>query len=180
MPIDTNHCPPAPGVRRDGATALTPAESGALDTPVGRILVTWRASDQAPVITGVRLAAEGLSAPDAPDWIEDAFGSYFSNPARGIALRWSVAGTEHQRAVWNRISAIPSGGTRTYGDLGEALGSSARAVGNACRANPVPLLVPCHRVVARSGLGGFAGDTSGRLRDIKGWLLHHERGAAGR
>ncbi len=62
----------------------------------------------------------------------------------------------------------------TYGDLAGKLGSSARAVGNACRRNPVPILVPCHRVVARNGLGGFAGDSDGRLVDIKKRLLAHE------
>ena len=62
----------------------------------------------------------------------------------------------------------------TYGALAEKLGTSARAVGNACRHNPVLILVPCHRVVARNGLGGFAGDVDGRLVDIKRRLLAHE------
>jgi methylated-DNA-[protein]-cysteine S-methyltransferase len=170
MPFDADHPQPDAPRRRDAGRL------GALATPIGRILVEWLELGGAPLITRVRLAAEGLPAADAPAWISDAFAAYFARPMGAIPLRWSVAGTEHQRAVWRRISAIPVGHRSTYGDIAVVLGSSARAVGNACRANPVPLLVPCHRVVAKSGLGGFAGDTSGRLREIKGWLLAHERG----
>lgn len=67
--------------------------------------------------------------------------------------------TDFQKRVWNRIAEIPYGGTKTYGELAQALGSlgAARAVGQACNANPLPLIVPCHRVVASSGLGGVAG-----------------------
>ena len=64
--------------------------------------------------------------------------------------------------------------TRTYRDLAEQLGSVPRAVGQACRANPCPIVVPCHRVVAVKGLGGFAGDRAGRKLAIKRWLLRHE------
>jgi methylated-DNA-[protein]-cysteine S-methyltransferase len=74
--------------------------------------------------------------------------------------------------------AIPPGRTRSYGDIAAELGSSARAVGNACRANPIPLFIPCHRVVAKHGLGGFGGQTRGRLPEIKAWLLRHEQSHA--
>lgn len=68
-------------------------------------------------------------------------------------------GTGFQRCVWERIAEIPYGETKTYGDLARSLGNpgAARAVGQACNANPLPLIVPCHRVVGVSGLGGFAG-----------------------
>jgi methylated-DNA-[protein]-cysteine S-methyltransferase len=72
------------------------------------------------------------------------------------------------------LRSIPPGRTRTYGELASKLGTSARAVGGACRANPCPVVVPCHRVVAANGLGGFAGDTSGRKLEVKRWLLRHE------
>jgi methylated-DNA-[protein]-cysteine S-methyltransferase len=93
-------------------------------------------------------------------------------------FRFSVAtepvGTAFQRRVWQAIAAIPAGCTRTYSEIAAELGSSPRAVGGACRANPYPLLVPCHRVVAVNGLGGFAGDTKGRLLAFKRRLLTHE------
>lgn len=69
----------------------------------------------------------------------------------------SSAGTDFQKAVWKELKKIPRGQTRTYGEIAKAMGrpNAARAVGSACGANPVPLFVPCHRVVAQNGLGGF-------------------------
>lgn len=84
------------------------------------------------------------------------------------------SGTDFQKRVWQALLNIPSGETRTYGELAKQLGSSPRAIGGACRRNPVPLLVPCHRVVAANGAGGFAGHTDGHWMDIKHWLLSHE------
>jgi O-6-methylguanine DNA methyltransferase len=67
------------------------------------------------------------------------------------------AGTEFQKAVWEELRKIPRGQTRTYGEIAGAIGrpKAARAVGSACGANPLPLFIPCHRVVAKNGLGGF-------------------------
>ena len=72
------------------------------------------------------------------------------------------------------LHAIKPGQTRTYGDIARQLNSSPRAVGNACRSNPVPIFIPCHRVVSASGRGGFMGHTSGEPLEIKEWLLTHE------
>lgn len=82
--------------------------------------------------------------------------------------------TPFQRRVWRAICAIPPGEVRTYGELARWIGSGARAVGNATAANPWPLLVPCHRVVARGGLGGYLGHSQGPGLPIKAWLLRHE------
>ncbi len=84
------------------------------------------------------------------------------------------SGTPFQQRVWRELICIPKGKTRSYGDLAKKLHSSARAVAGACRRNPLPLLVPCHRVVARDGLGGFMGKTDGPALAIKQWLLQHE------
>lgn len=67
------------------------------------------------------------------------------------------AGTEFQQAVWREIKKIPHGQTRTYSEIAAAIGrpNAVRAVGTACGANPLPVFIPCHRVVARNGLGGF-------------------------
>ena len=101
--------------------------------------------------------------------------SYLQDPAFVFALPLAPAGTAFQRRVWNGIAAIPTGRTRSYGELAAALGSGPRAVGGACGANPYPLVVPCHRVVAAGGgMGGFARQRGGFLLDIKRWLLRHE------
>jgi methylated-DNA-[protein]-cysteine S-methyltransferase len=85
-------------------------------------------------------------------------------------------GTPFQQRVWALISAIPPGETRSYGELAAILGTAPRPVGAACGANPLPLVVPCHRVLARDGtLGGFARERSGFLLDIKRTLLAHEQ-----
>ena len=85
-----------------------------------------------------------------------------------------LAGTEFQRRVWQALCEIPPGTTLTYGALAERLGSGARAIGGACRENPVPILVPCHRVVGKTGGGGYSGHTQGPVMARKYWLLAHE------
>ena len=79
-----------------------------------------------------------------------------------------------------KISAIEAGRTRSYGELARELRSAARAVGQACGANPLPLVVPCHRVLAAGGIGGFAHSEGGFLLEVKRWLLAHEGAAAAR
>lgn len=83
-------------------------------------------------------------------------------------------GTRFQRRVWAALRAIPAGEVKTYGEVARTLGSVARAVGGACRANPLPLVVPCHRVIATGGLGGFAGNTTGPEVELKRRLLARE------
>ncbi|MDX9993965.1 MAG: methylated-DNA--[protein]-cysteine S-methyltransferase [Rhodocyclaceae bacterium] len=101
--------------------------------------------------------------------------AYLKDPACGFSLPLAPAGTAFQRRVWDGIAAIGPGATRTYGELAAAMHSGPRAVGNACGANPYPLVVPCHRVVAANqGLGGFARQRGGFLLDVKRWLLAHE------
>lgn len=84
------------------------------------------------------------------------------------------AATPFQHRVRAALQAVPCGRTVTYGDLAARLGTAPRAVGGACRANPVPLAVPCHRVVAAAGLGGFTGESTGPWPAFKAWLLARE------
>ena len=79
--------------------------------------------------------------------------------------------TEYHRTVWQALRAIPLGETRTYKQIAQQVGGSPRSVGQAVGRNPVPILIPCHRVVAAHGLGGYSGD--GGLDD-KAWLLEFE------
>lgn len=106
--------------------------------------------------------------------------AYFENPAFAFDLPLKLSGTRHQLAVWEAMQAIAPGDTCTYGELARTIGSSARAVGRACGANPIPLVVPCHRVIGAGGaLGGFMGARSeGFELSVKRWLLAHE-GARG-
>lgn len=99
---------------------------------------------------------------------------YFSSPTHLFSIPLRLRGTDFQQRVWHALQRIPPGEVRTYGQLAQQLHSSARAVGNACRHNPVPIIVPCHRVVSASGLGGFCGRTEGAEVRLKRWLLKHE------
>jgi methylated-DNA-[protein]-cysteine S-methyltransferase len=84
------------------------------------------------------------------------------------------SGTPFQRRIWERMRAIPPGDVLSYGALAGELGTSARAVGGACRANPIPVVIPCHRVIAAHGLGGYSGERGGDWLEKKRWLLAHE------
>ncbi|MEO5341724.1 MAG: methylated-DNA--[protein]-cysteine S-methyltransferase [Gammaproteobacteria bacterium SHHR-1] len=108
------------------------------------------------------------------EWLCKPLLDYFTDGHRPIALPLDLRGTDFQRRVWQALLQIPPGQTRSYGQLARQLGSSAQAVGNACRANPCPLVVPCHRVLAKQGLGGYCGQTQGEQLQIKRWLLRHE------
>lgn len=109
----------------------------------------------------------------APDLLADLH-HYLENPR--WVFRWQPpsCGTSFQKRVWSLLKTIPSGEVRTYGDLARSLGTGSRAVASACRANPFPLVIPCHRVVSRSGMGGFCGCAEGDYVAIKAWLLTHE------
>ena len=121
-------------------------------------------------------AAQPARAPDpvTRDVLDQLF-RYFEDARWQFDLPLEMRGTPFQRRVWQSLRRIPSGGTRSYGDLARELGSSARAVGGACRRNPIPIVVPCHRVVAAGGIGGFMGQRGGGALAIKQWLLDHER-----
>ena len=100
--------------------------------------------------------------------------AYFADPRTRFDLPLAPGGTEFQQRAWRALQHIPSGTARTYGELARTLKSAPRAVGGACRANHIPIIIPCHRVVAANGPGGFMGATRGRAMDIKRWLLEHE------
>ena len=113
---------------------------------------TARASGDHPLAEDTRRAIESILAGVAPRTL----------PAMDVK-----SGTEFQRAVWKRLSAIACGETKSYAEVAAEIGSpkASRAVGTACGANPIPLLIPCHRVVAASGkIGGFSGGTDWKKR----------------
>ncbi len=131
-------------------------------------------------LTGIDFLPPGVAEQDAQTAMAEEvvrqIRAYFRGERRVFDVPLALAGTAFQRRVWRALQHIPLGARVSYGELAGALGTSARAVGGACRANPVPLIVPCHRVVARSGMGGFAGCREGTMVHIKQWLLAHEAG----
>jgi methylated-DNA-[protein]-cysteine S-methyltransferase len=101
--------------------------------------------------------------------------AYFADPRAVFDLPLKPQGTAFQQRVWHAVAQLQSGERTTYGAIAARLHSGARAVGGACGANCFPLVIPCHRVVAKANLGGFMGrDAPGLYRDIKLWLLNHE------
>jgi methylated-DNA-[protein]-cysteine S-methyltransferase len=103
---------------------------------------------------------------------------YRENPDARFDLPLLIEGSALERAVWDAMCAIPRGRTRTYGDLARELEAAhlatPRAIGQACGDNRLPIVIPCHRVVAADGIGGFAHSTGGYLLEAKRWLLMHE------
>ncbi|UCV07367.1 methylated-DNA--[protein]-cysteine S-methyltransferase [Dechloromonas denitrificans] len=134
-------------------------------------------------ITGIDfLEPQAEQPPETPLAAEAArqLRAYLADPAFAFGLPLRPSGTSFQRRVWAAIAAIPLGATETYGQVAKRLNNAPRAVGQACGANPFPLVVPCHRVVATGGgLGGFSRQGGGFLLDVKRWLLSHENSLPG-
>lgn len=101
--------------------------------------------------------------------------AYFARELTDFDLPIEIYGSDFQRSVCAAMAAIPFGETRTYGELAKELGVPAQAIGGACGGNPIPLIVPCHRVLGASGLGGFSG--AGGV-ETKVALLKHEGAAS--
>ena len=154
--------------------ALAETYQAVLDLPFGPVGISLHQGRLAAVdylddpIPPFRRQVEGLEP------VLKAIEHYLQDARIDFDVDIELAGTPFQQRVWRELQAIPAGKTLTYGQLAERIGSGARAVGNACRANPCPLVVPCHRVVGANGLGGFAGERSGRKLAVKRWLLQHE------
>jgi len=149
-----------------------------LASPVGRIEIVSRGF----AVERVFVEREGLLPHDGEDERPDALlvaartqvTDYFLGVRRWFDLPLRFTGTSFQRSVWSALSVVEWGRTTTYGRLGGAIGSpqAGRAVGGAVRANPLPILVPCHRVLGRTG--GLTGYTVGGGIETKRWLLRHE------
>lgn len=146
-----------------------------LDSPVGALGVRMEAG----AISAIEfLGEQPIVAPACAlgRGVAEAITAYFRDPRSPLdtlPLAWS--GSAFQRRVWAALRALAVGQTVSYGQLARELGTSARAVGGACRTNPLALVVPCHRVVGARGPGGFMGAAANGAA-IKSWLLNHERG----
>ena len=152
---------------------MTDTRTGVTDTPFGPIAITAKGA----AITAITWVTSKPTGDTDPLVAEAArqIGDYFEGHRRDFNLPLLVEGSEFQRAVCAAMQAIPFGETRTYGDIAKQLGAPAQAIGQACGNNPVPIIIPCHRVLGARGLGGFS--ARGGV-ETKVALLRHE-GAAG-
>lgn len=148
-----------------------------IPTPFGAVGICA----QDDFLTGVDLlntaTAEKLSPQALVQNIANQLNQYFRDPHTSLDVPFVVKGTAFQKRVWQAIAAIPCGQTLTYGELAAKVGSGPRAVANVCGANSVPLIIPCHRVVAKNGLGGFNQGKDKKSLAVKQWLLSHEKNA---
>ncbi len=131
---------------------------------------------------GLHFAKEGLPYSPKPSWVEDSHAfaearrqvdAYFQGDLTHFSLDYQLEGSAFQLAVWQALEAIPFGQVRSYGDIARAVGQpgGAQAVGMANNANPIPIIVPCHRVIGADGsLVGFGGGLKTKI-----WLLEHEK-----
>ena len=143
--------------------------SASLNTPIGPLTVDARDGR----IYRLRWVddPEGDETPELVDAVRQ-LRAYFDGTLTVFDLPLEVDGSDLQRAVCDAMSAIPLGETRTYGDLAADLGVPAQAIGGACGGNPIPVIIPCHRILGASTLGGFSG--MGGV-ETKVWLLRHEK-----
>lgn len=126
----------------------------AIDTPVGRLGIAER--------DGQIVRVSWSSSPDGeptPLLAEAArqMASYFAGELTAFDLPLDPGGSVLERGVFDAMRAIPYGQTRTYGDIASELGTYGQPVGQACGANPIPVVIPCHRVLSATGLGGYSG-----------------------
>ena len=144
--------------------------SVAIDSPVGRLTIS--ATDSAIAAIGWCDAAQGEEnalLAEARHQLE----AYFDGRLKEFDLPLQPAGTAFDQRVWKAMQQIPYGQTRSYGELAMDVGSAPRAIGRACGRNPIPIIIPCHRVLGRNGPGGYSGGTG---LPTKQCLLELERG----
>ncbi len=142
----------------------------AVETPLG-----WLTLHGAEAVTAVTWDRSDGESTETLDQAADEVSAYFAGTLRAFSVPLNPGGTPFQSRFYTALCSIPFGDTLEYGDLAKRLGVSAQAIGQSCGANPIPILIPCHRVLSRSGLGGYSG--AGGV-ETKIALLRHE-GAAG-
>ncbi len=130
-----------------------------ISSPVGDLVITEEDGAVTAIHWGEKCESNGSQL-----LVEAArqLDAYFTGKLVNFDLPLRPAGSEFERRVWSAMQNIPYGKTQCYGDLAAAVGSAPRAVGGACGKNPVPIVIPCHRVLSKSGLGGYSG--SGGLK----------------
>lgn len=126
----------------------------AFDSPVGRLTIAQ--AEDAIVALGWGDSVAGEETPLLAEGRRQ-LEAYFAGALRRFDLPLAPPGSAHEQRVWAAMRQISYGETRCYADLARDVGSAPRAVGNACGRNPIPIVIPCHRVLAKGGLGGYSG-----------------------
>lgn len=168
-----------PGYSRAMPTSTPPVFLSRIDSPLGRLEL---GSDDGQSLSSLsierdgRLPWDGTPERDAPvlGRAREQLAEYFAGTRRDFDVPVATHGSEFQEQVWRELSSVPFGTVLSYGELGRVTGraTAARAVGGAVGANPVPIIVPCHRVLASDGrITGYSG---GNGVPTKAWLLDHE------
>lgn len=142
-----------------------------IDSPVGLVSIKGNTDG----IYSVLFSAKGIISSEIPESLtayKKQLEEYFSGSRENFSLKLNISGTPFQIKVWKELQRIPYDTVITYSDLARRIGNAKayRAVGNAVGANPLPIIIPCHRVVACNGIGGYSGEL-----EIKQWLLLHEQ-----
>lgn len=152
---------------------LVASETYYCNTPIGSLSIQMQAS----LLGKIEWLNDKVCQPsvDIPRQLEQILNHYWRTAKADYTLPLLEQGTAFQQKVWLALCSIPPGQTKTYGELAQTLNTSPRALANACRSNPFPIIIPCHRVLAKTGLGGYAGQTSGAMLTIKQALLRFEK-----
>lgn len=156
---------------------MRPSAQAIITTPIGKIAVM----NNEHALTGVDVHAESVpylitGSNKLTTEIVEQLMAYFARKTSHFELPMEVSGTAFQEKVWQALKNIPFGACLTYGELAKEVNTSARAIGGACRNNPIPIIIPCHRIVAANGIGGYSGQWRlGHKIDVKHWLLKHEQ-----
>ena len=141
-----------------------------IPSPVGQL--TIEEADER--IAAIRWGNEGGNGSPLLAEAARQLAVYFAGDLTEFDLPLAPHGSAFESRVWAAMQAIPYGETRSYGDLATAVGSAPRAVGRACGSNPIPIVIPCHRVLAKGGFGGYSGEgglaTKRRLLALEGAL----------
>ena len=144
-----------------------------IPSPIGPLTITEK-DEKIVAIQWGNGAPSGNGSP-LLDEAARQFAEYFAGKRHDFDLPLAPGGSPFENRVWSAMQAIPYGQTRTYGELAYMTDSGPRAVGRACGKNPIPIVIPCHRVLAKGGLGGYSGEgglaTKQRLLAIEGALL---------
>jgi len=158
--------------------ALQSRVAAAVAAPFGGIEI----ESDGESITGLRFVPQVRAIEPAHELAARAamqLAAYLADPHAIFDLPLKVRGTQFQRQVWQAIAEIPCGATRSYGEIASELQIPARAIGQACGDNRLPVVIPCHRVIGADSLGGFAHSKGGFELTVKRWLLEHENALRG-
>lgn len=149
--------------------------SAIIDSPVGKLRASFVADKLARVEFLTTEQHDCYVHGTVAELFTEQLANYFVDASFIFTLPVLLNGTPLQVQVWEYLPVVQAGTVITYGQLAAKFATSPRVIGNICRCNPIPIIIPCHRVVAAHALGGYYGQKTGALMDIKNSLLQHER-----